>query len=55
MPTPFKEFAIKEIAHAKQVIDWMDSGEWDEAPELRRHYLAVIEELERLLGIGGGS
>jgi hypothetical protein len=55
MPTPFREFAVKEIAHAKQVIEWMDSGEWEESPELRRHYLAVIEALEGLLGKDGGS
>ena len=55
MPKPFKEFAVKEIAHAKQVIEWMDSGEWKETPELRSHYLAVIKDLERHLGKDGGS
>ena len=55
MPKSFKEFAVEAIAHAKQVIERMDSKEWQESPVLRRHYLALIEELERLLGKGGGS
>jgi|GEM_PF-5809813 len=55
MPKPFKEVAAKEIAHAREVIESMDSGEWDESPELRRHYVALIEELELLLGKDGGS
>lgn len=50
MMKPFKEFAAKEIAHAKQVIEWMDSGEWEDSPELRRHYMTVIQFLERKLG-----
>ncbi len=52
MPTPFKEFALKEIAHAKEVIKRMDSGEWEESPNVRRQYLANIKELELLLGSG---
>lgn len=55
MPTPFKEFAVTGIAHAKLVIERMDSGEWEENPKLRSHYVAVIKELERLLSKEGGS
>ena len=50
MAKDFKEFAVKELDHAKAVIAALDSGEWTAGPELRRHYLGVIQELERLLG-----
>ncbi len=51
MPKDFKEFAVDELAHARSIIDRLDNGEWGEgSPELRRHYMGVIRELERLLG-----
>ena len=55
MPTPFKEFAVEIIAHAKLVIKRMDSGEWEETPDLRRHYMGVIKDMEQKLGKAGGS
>ncbi len=51
MPKDFKEFAVKELLHAEDVLAKLDSGEWEAGPELRSHYKGLIEWLKNALGL----